>query len=86
MDTQLLTKPNIDHLLQATAHLIKLPTRKFWVDYDEQVDTVYMHFTAHPASTHSQMDEEGVIFDFNDEDEVVGLTILEASQRGATSV
>ena len=51
-----------------------------WLDYDAEVDVLYLHFTDQPTSTHSQMTDEGIILDFNEE-EVVGMTILEASHR-----
>lgn len=81
MDTQLLSPPNLGHLLQAMAHLVKLPSHRLWVDYDAAADVVYLHFTERPASTHSEMSAEGFLLDYNEEDEVVGLTILAASQR-----
>ncbi|MBP7999006.1 MAG: DUF2283 domain-containing protein [Chloroflexi bacterium] len=80
MVTELLEQPNLSHLLRAVANLIKLPTKKMWLDYDAEVDVLYLHFTDQPTSTHSQVTEEGIILDFNEE-EVVGMTILEASHR-----
>jgi uncharacterized protein YuzE len=59
---------------------IRLPTKKMWLDYDAEVDVLYLHFTDQPVSTHSEMTDEGFILDFNEE-EIVGLTILEASNR-----
>jgi uncharacterized protein YuzE len=52
-----------------------------WLDYDEDADCLYLHFTEKPASTHSELREEGIIADLDDEDRLVGLTILEASRR-----
>lgn len=80
MVTELLEQPNLSHLLRAVSNLIKLPTKKMWLDYDTEVDVLYLHFTDQPTSTHSQMTDEGIILDFNEE-EVVGMTILEASHR-----
>lgn len=80
MVTQLLSQPSLDNLLRATANLVKLPTRKMWFDYDARTDVVYRHFTEQSTSTHSEMSDEGIILDYH-EDELVGLTILDASQR-----
>jgi hypothetical protein len=41
---------------------------------------LYLHFEEKPTSTHSEMRSDGIIFDYKD-DKLVGLTILEASQR-----
>jgi uncharacterized protein YuzE len=51
-----------------------------WLDYDEEVDVVYLHFEEKPSSTRSEMLENGIIMDYKGS-RLVGLTILEASRR-----
>lgn len=80
MGTGILEEPNIGYLLKAVANLIRLPKIKMWLDYDTEVDVLYLHFEEKPASTHSEMREDGIILDYRD-DTLVGLTVLEASQR-----
>ncbi len=80
MVTGILEEQNISYLLKAVANLIRLPKTKMWLDYDMEVDVLYLHFEEKPASTHSEMREDGIILDYRD-DIVVGLTVLEASQR-----
>jgi len=67
-------------LLRATTNFIKLPKTKMWLDYDKEADVLYLHFEEKPKSTHSEMRDDGIILDYRD-DLLVGLTILEASQR-----
>jgi uncharacterized protein YuzE len=50
------------------------------LDYDDEVDVLYVHFEEKPSSTHSEMSDLGIILDYRD-DTLVGLTILDASQR-----
>jgi uncharacterized protein YuzE len=80
MVTGLLEEQTIDCLLRATANFVKLPRTKMWLDYDAQADVLYLHFEESPASTHSEMRDDGIILDYRD-DLLVGLTVLEASQR-----
>ena len=80
MVTGLLEKRNIGYLLEAVANLIKLPKTKMWLDYDVEADVLYLHFEEKPASTHSELREDGIILDYRD-DLLVGLTVLEASRR-----
>jgi len=80
MVTEHLEERSIDHLLRAMANLIKLPKTKMWLDYDKEADVLYLHFEEKPKSTHSEMRDDGIIIDYRD-DLLVGLTILEASQR-----
>ena len=51
-----------------------------WLNYDAEVDVLYVHLTEKPVSTHSEMSDEGIILDYQNE-ELVGLTVLDASQR-----
>jgi uncharacterized protein YuzE len=76
----ILEEKNMDYLLKAVANFIRLPRTKMWLDYDADVDVLYLHFEEKPASTHSEMREDGIILDYRD-DVVVGLTVLDASQR-----
>lgn len=75
-----LEEENIGYLLKAVANLIKLPKTKMWLDYDAEADVLYLHFEEKPASTHSEMRDDGIILDYRN-NTLVGLTVLEASQR-----
>jgi hypothetical protein len=37
---------------------------KIWLDYDAEADVLYMRFVERPASTHSELQEDGVILDY----------------------
>ncbi|MBV7335099.1 DUF2283 domain-containing protein [Chloroflexi bacterium TSY] len=80
MAAQILEQPSFTYLLRALANFIRLPATKMWLDYDNDADVLYVHFEEKPSSTHSEMTNEGVILDYRD-DKLVGLTILDASQR-----
>ncbi len=82
MATQILEQPSLSYLLKVLANFIKLPTKKMWLDYDDEVDVLYVHFEEKPTSTHSEMTDAGIILDYQEE-RLVGLTILDASQREA---
>ena len=49
-------------------------------DYDEEADVLYIHFLDSPSSDHSEMRDDGIILDYQD-DQLVGITILEASRQ-----
>jgi len=85
MVTKILEQPSLGYLLRALGNFIKLPARKMWIDYDDEVDVLYVHFEEKPSSTHSEMTDEGIILDYQ-EDRLVGLTILDASQREALAM
>jgi len=77
---KVLFERSIGSILKVVSHLIRLPRKHMWLDYDTEADVVYLHFEEKPRSTHSEMREDGIILDYKGR-KLVGLTILEASQR-----
>jgi uncharacterized protein YuzE len=67
-------------LLTAVPNLLKLHQTRMWLDYDADVDVLYLHFEEKPSSNHSEMRDDGIVLDYRD-DHLVGLTVLEASSR-----
>lgn len=51
-----------------------------WFDYDKDADGLYVHFEETPSSNHSELHNDGIILDYL-EKELVGLMILDASER-----
>ena len=80
MAKEAIAEKSLGHLLKAVAHLVQLPKHRMWLDYDEEVDVLYVHFVDKPSSTHSELREDGVIFDYRG-NELVGVTVMEASHR-----
>lgn len=60
--------------------MAQLTKNHMWLDYDEEADVLYLHFEEQPRSTRSQMRDDGIILDYKGR-RLVGVTILEASQR-----
>lgn len=61
--------------------IARLPFHRIWVDYDAEVDCLYLSFRWPPEINDSEDLDNGVIVDYHD-DEVVGFTILNASTQG----
>jgi uncharacterized protein YuzE len=53
-----------------------------WIDYDKQADVIYINFIRPQKATDSEMLKGGILIRYRG-DQVVGLTILESSQRKA---
>lgn len=51
-----------------------------WSSYDEEGDVLYVHFRQPGAATDSELTEDDIILRYDGE-EVIGVTILHASQR-----
>jgi len=75
-----LTQKDIGEIFKAIPHLIKLPVRKIWVDYDREADVMYISLRRPQDATDSEMQDDGVLLRYRGK-EIVGVTIFEASKR-----
>ena len=53
--------------------------KNVWTNYDKEADTLYMHFKKPSHADHSEMTEEDIIIRY-EKDEIIGLTVLNASK------
>ena len=58
-----------------------MSNQSIWIDYDKEVDVLYVNSKKPQDATESEMLDNGIIVRYSD-DELVGLTILDASLRG----
>jgi len=80
MDVQTLDKEMINSCLGLSSKLARLPFRHVWVDYDKEADVLYLSFRKPQRATKTfEMDNDVLIR--TDAEEVVGMTILNASDR-----
>ena len=59
---------------------LEVPCRRYWVDYDEEADVLYIGFRKPQRATDSELTDDGMIVRKRC-NEIVGLTILDASKR-----
>jgi uncharacterized protein YuzE len=71
----------VSEAIKAISHIIKLPETKMWIDYDKEADVLYISFKRPQRATDSEMLKDGILLRYKD-DELVGITVLEASKRG----
>lgn len=77
---EVLERETVDEILKVTHSLLRLPQRRMWIDYDEETDVLYISFKRPQKATDSEMTEDGILLRYK-EDELVGITVLEASKR-----
>lgn len=73
---------DIQNYLSMVTCLKNLPKRDFQIDYDSEADVMYISFgdKVKPAADNEHTDDD-LIIRYDDQDEIIGLTILHASQR-----
>lgn len=66
----------------ALAQLVgRFPATKLWLDYDQEADVLYVSLKRPQKSTETvDLEDEGVLLHYR-EDELVGITVLDASQQ-----
>ena len=80
MAERTLTPDLINEVLQTSPHLAKFPTKRFWVDYDEEADVLYLSFERPQNATDSEMLDNGILLRYREET-LVGMTIMDVSKR-----
>lgn len=70
-------------LLQSLPHLLELPSKQMWFDFDEEADVLYISFERPQGATDSELTDDGVLMRYRG-DRLVGVTILDARKRIAS--
>jgi len=75
------TAKTIAEISEAVPHLIRLPAGRAWIDYDREADVLYISLRRPQKATDTELlDDEGILLRYRGK-ELVGITILDASQR-----
>ena len=69
--------PSKDELLRAARRRVSLPQGELLLDYQDDVDTLYISLKEKTQPTHSESDvDDGVVFDYEGK-ELVGIEIMD---------
>ncbi|MDX1522369.1 MAG: DUF2283 domain-containing protein [Anaerolineae bacterium] len=71
-------------VFRAVPLLIDFPATRFWVDYDQEADVLYISFQRPQKATDTEMSDEGILTRYRGE-KLVGITVLDASTRSFQS-
>jgi len=71
---------DIQQYLNLVPAVRESPRRSVWLSYDAEADVLYISFEKPSRATDSELTEDDVILRYDGE-ELVGLTVLRASQR-----
>jgi uncharacterized protein YuzE len=72
---------NVAEILDSVPYLLKMPSKKIWIDYDDEADVLYISFRKPQQADDSIMDND-LIYHYRGK-EVVGITVLHARKRSA---
>ena len=70
----------LDDISEAVPHLIRLPERRAWIDYDEEADVLYISLKRPQKATNTKfLADKGILLRYRAKD-LVGVTVLDASK------
>ena len=69
----------IETIAEAVPHLIRLPTGRAWINYDEEADVLYIGLKR-PQRASDTVERNGILLRYRGK-ELVGVTVLNASKR-----
>jgi uncharacterized protein YuzE len=70
----------IVEILESLPHLLRLPSKQIWFDFDEEADVLYVSLERPQGATDSEFTEDGVLMRYRG-DRLVGVTIVNARKR-----
>ena len=71
---------NVEKILTLVPELMDVPYARLWTTYDKEADVLYINFKKPSHADDSEMTEDDIIVRYEKE-EVVGITVLNASKR-----
>ena len=66
--------------MESLPHLLRLPSKQIWFDFDEEADVLYVSFERPQDATDCELTEDGVLMRYRGE-RLVGVTVLNARKR-----
>jgi len=67
-------------MLTLMPQLLMTPAKRIWLAYDEEADVLYVNFKKPSHADDSELTDDDIIIRYENE-QVVGMTILNASHR-----
>lgn len=59
------------------------PAGAVWMHYDAEADVLYVNFARPSVAADSELTDDDVIIRYDEQDQVIGYTILHAQKRSA---
>ncbi|NQE45557.1 hypothetical protein C5S31_06005 [ANME-1 cluster archaeon GoMg2] len=70
----------VKKMLSLVPELLEVPHSRIWTSYDKEADVLYINFKKPSHADDSELTDDDIIIRYEKE-EIVGITILNASRR-----
>jgi len=71
---------NLEHVMTFVPQVLNLHQNNIWLSYDQEADVLYLNFKKPSHADDSELLDNDIIVRYENE-EVVGLTVLNASKK-----
>ena len=75
-----MAEAEIERISALVPHLLDIPYKKMWIDYDEEADVLYLNFKKPSRADDSELTDDGTVVRYEN-GQVVGITFLNARKR-----
>ena len=69
------------NILESLPYLLKMPSKRIWIDYDDEADVLYISFRK-PQQADDSVMEDDLIYHYHGK-KLVGVTVLHAKKKAA---
>jgi len=73
--------PGLQAYLRVLPEVKKAPDATVWLSYDQDADVLYVNFRKPSIAADSELTDDDVIIRYDEQDEIVGFTVLHAGSR-----
>jgi len=77
----LIELPDLRAYLRVLPQVKQAPEASVWLPYDDEADVMYVNFRRPRIAIDSELRDDDVIVRYDAQNEIVGFTILHATQR-----
>ncbi len=74
----------IGEVLKSIPHLLNMPSRHIWIDYDQEADVLYLSFRKPQHADESEIDDN--IITHYSGDQIVGITVIGAKKHMVSEI
>ncbi len=72
---------DVKEIVNLAPQLLRVPYKRIWYSYDEEADVLYLNFKKPSRADDSELTDDDILIRYEN-GEIVGITVLHASQRG----
>jgi uncharacterized protein YuzE len=75
-----MAEAEVERISALVPHLLDIPYKKIWIDYDDEADVLYLNFKKPSHADDSELTDDDTVIRY-EKGQVVGITFLNARKK-----